>query len=143
MQTLWKDDEAAACTGELEQRVYSSRLLGQDKTLVLHAILPYPYVDHTHADAIVAIANTADGEARIREIYGDTVVDTGLWTEEVLTARARHYGLSVDEYKKNNVLKTEVTSRDVAELAAELCGTLFAKTTGAQIPVDGGNDRVI
>ena len=34
-------------------------------------------------------------------------------------------------------------SRDVAELAAELCGPLFAKTTGAQVPVDGGNDRVI
>jgi len=28
-------------------------------------------------------------------------------------------------------------------LAAELCGPLFAKTTGAQIPIDGGNDRVI
>ena len=49
----------------------------------------------------------------------------------------------MDDYKKKNVLKTEVTSRDVAELTAELCGTLFAKTTGAQIPVDGGNDRVI
>ena len=42
-----------------------------------------------------------------------------------------------------NLLRTEVRSKDVAELAAELCGPLFAKTTGAQIPVDGGNDRVI
>ena len=41
------------------------------------------------------------------------------------------------------MLRVEVTSRDVAELAAELCGPLFAKTTGAQIPVDGGNERVI
>jgi hypothetical protein len=24
-----------------------------------------------------------------------------------------------------------------------MCGPLFAKTTGAQVPVDGGNDRVI
>jgi enoyl-[acyl-carrier-protein] reductase (NADH) len=51
--------------------------------------------------------------------------------------------LSVDEYRKNNVLRVEVSSRDVAELAAEMCGPLFAKTTGAQVPVDGGNDRVI
>ncbi len=36
-----------------------------------------------------------------------------------------------------------VTSRDVAELAAELCGPLFSRTTGAQIPIDGGNERVI
>jgi hypothetical protein len=24
-----------------------------------------------------------------------------------------------------------------------MCGPLFAKTTGAQVPVDGGNERVI
>jgi len=41
---------------------------------ILHAILPWKYVDHTHADAVLAITNTADGEARIREIYGDEVV---------------------------------------------------------------------
>jgi len=26
---------------------------------------------------------------------------------------------------------------------AELCGSTFSRTTGAQIPIDGGNDRVI
>jgi hypothetical protein len=31
----------------------------------------------------------------------------------------------------------------VAELAAEMCGSLFDKTTGAQLPIDGGNERVI
>jgi rhamnose utilization protein RhaD (predicted bifunctional aldolase and dehydrogenase) len=41
---------------------------------ILHAILPHKYVDHTHADAMLAITNTADGEARIREVYGDLVV---------------------------------------------------------------------
>jgi enoyl-[acyl-carrier-protein] reductase (NADH) len=51
--------------------------------------------------------------------------------------------MTVEAYKKNNVLRTEVRSADVAELAAELCGPLFAKTTGAQLPVDGGNERVI
>lgn len=61
----------------------------------------------------------------------------------MLQARADHYGLTVQEYKTKNLLKTEITSRDVAELAAAMCGRLFAKTTGAQLPVDGGNDRVI
>ena len=69
--------------------------------------------------------------------------NAGTWTEEVLAARAKSYGLTTDEYKKNNILKTVITSADVAELAIELCGSLFAKTTGAQIPVDGGNERVI
>jgi hypothetical protein len=71
------------------------------------------------------------------------VFDTGIWTEDVLRTRAASYGLSVEAYKKNNVLGVEVTSRDVAELVAEMCGPLFAHTTGAQVPIDGGNERVI
>ncbi|MEK6662587.1 MAG: bifunctional aldolase/short-chain dehydrogenase [Pseudomonadota bacterium] len=91
---------------------------------------------------VAALEWGADG-IRINTLHPNAVFDTGIWTEEVLAARAKHYGLTVDEYKRNNVLKTEVTSQDVAELAAELCGSLFAKTTAAQVPVDGGNDRVI
>ena len=158
MDSLWKDAEAAQFGDDLGLRVYSSRLLGRDKSLVLHgggntsvkirernllgdeedilyvkgsgwdlefiepagfspvrlphllrlarlealsdpemvnqlvthmtrvsapapsvetilhAILPYKYVDHTHADAVLSITNTADGEARIRELYGNQVV---------------------------------------------------------------------
>ena len=85
----------------------------------------------------------APDRIRINSLHPDAVFDTGIWTEEVLAARAAHYGLSVDAYKKRNLLRTEITSRDVAELAAELCDRRFAKTTGAQIPIDGGNDRVI
>jgi NAD(P)-dependent dehydrogenase (short-subunit alcohol dehydrogenase family) len=80
---------------------------------------------------------------RINTIHPNAVFDTGLWSEEVLAARARSYGVSVEEYKTKNVLGVEVRSHDVAELAAEMCGPVFAKTTGAQVPVDGGNDRVI
>jgi rhamnose utilization protein RhaD (predicted bifunctional aldolase and dehydrogenase)/NAD(P)-dependent dehydrogenase (short-subunit alcohol dehydrogenase family) len=80
---------------------------------------------------------------RVNTLHPHAVFDTALWTEEVLAERASRYGLSVEQYKKNNVLKAEVRSQDVAELAAEMCGPLFAKTTGAQLPVDGGNERVI
>lgn len=80
---------------------------------------------------------------RINSLHPNAVYDTALWTDEVLAARARAYKLSVEEYKTNNLLKTEVSSRDVAELAAEMCGPLFSKTTAAQVPVDGGNDRVV
>ena len=80
---------------------------------------------------------------RVNTLHPDAVFDTGIWSEEVIAARAAHYGMSVKDYKRRNVMRTEVTSRDVAELAAEMCGSLFAKTTGAQLPVDGGNERVI
>ncbi|MDH4284000.1 MAG: class II aldolase/adducin family protein, partial [Gallionellaceae bacterium] len=36
MQSRWNDAGAVACGNELERRVYTSRLLGQDKSLVLH-----------------------------------------------------------------------------------------------------------
>src|SRR6476646_11999683 len=158
MKTLWSDAEAAQYPGPLGPRVYTSRLLGRDKSLVLHgggntsvklreknlfgeeedilyvkgsgwdletieaagftpvtlgyvkrlaalpslsdpqmvnelathtlragapapsvetilhAILPHPYVDHTHADAVLSVSNAPDGEKRVREIYGDRVI---------------------------------------------------------------------
>ncbi len=93
--------------------------------------------------ARVAALEWGADNIRINTLHPNAVFDTGLWTEEVLRKRADSYGMTIEQYKKNNVLRTEVTSHDVAELAAELCGPLFAKTTGAQIPVDGGNERVI
>ncbi len=91
----------------------------------------------------VAALEWGKDNIRLNSIHPNAVFDTGLWTPDIIAARAQAYGLSVADYKTNNVLKTEITSRDVAELAAEMCGPLFAKTTAAQVPVDGGNDRVI
>lgn len=96
----------------------------------------------TQLARVAALEWGKDG-IRINVLHPNAVFDTGVWTQEVLASRAASYGLSVEEYKRNNVLKVEVTSRDVAEAAAELCGPRFAKTTGACLPVDGGNERVI
>ena len=152
MQNLWSDDEASVFPGGLGQRIYTSRLLGRDKTLVLHgggntsvkirertiagdeldvlyvkgsgadlehitiegfspvrlvalrqlatlekltdtemlnemrtnltrasapapsveailhAIIPHKYVDHTHADAVLAVTNSVNGSSAIAEI---------------------------------------------------------------------------
>src|SRR5207248_4974658 len=70
---------------------------------------------------VAALEWGAEG-IRVNVLHPNAVFDTGLWTEEVLSARAASYGLSIDEYKRNNVLRVEVTSKDVAELAAEMCG---------------------
>ena len=91
---------------------------------------------------VAALEWGADG-IRINSVHPDAVFNTALWNDEVLAARAAHYGMTVEQYKKKNILKVEITSRDVAEMVAEMCGPLFAKTTAAQIPVDGGNERVI
>ncbi len=96
----------------------------------------------TQLARVAALELAGDG-IRVNILHPDAVFDTAIWTDEVLEKRARHYHLSVQEYKTKNLLKTEVRSKDVADLVCALASPLFAKTTGAQIPVDGGNDRVI
>ena len=36
---------------------------------ILHAIIPFKYVDHTHSDAVVTISNTENGLEFIKEVY--------------------------------------------------------------------------
>jgi rhamnose utilization protein RhaD (predicted bifunctional aldolase and dehydrogenase) len=150
MKSLWNDRDAGRCSGSLGPRVYSSRLLGGDPSLVLygggntsikltadqgevlyvkgsgadlaqvgaedfvalhlgatralldepdldnaqmmrrletclvhqpaprpsietllHAALPFPYVEHTHADAVLALANTERGDEIAGGVYGE------------------------------------------------------------------------
>jgi rhamnose utilization protein RhaD (predicted bifunctional aldolase and dehydrogenase)/NAD(P)-dependent dehydrogenase (short-subunit alcohol dehydrogenase family) len=93
--------------------------------------------------ARVAAFELGADNVRVNTIHPNAVFDTAVWTDEVLQGRAKSYGMSVDEYKQNNVLHTSVTSENVANMVCAMAGEAFAKTTGSQVPVDGGNDRVI
>lgn len=96
----------------------------------------------TQLARVAALEWGADG-IRVNVVHPDAVFDTGLWTDELVAERAAAYGLTPDQYRRRNVLGAEVTSSHVAAAAVALCGPAFARTTGAQIAVDGGNDRVI
>lgn len=93
--------------------------------------------------ARVAALEWGSEHIRVNVLHPNAVFDTGIWSDEILAQRAGQYGISVEEYRKRNVLGTEVRSTDVAALAAAMCGPLFAAVTGAQVPIDGGNERVI
>ncbi len=41
---------------------------------ILHAIIPFTFVDHTHADAVVTLSNTPNGKEIIEELYGKNMV---------------------------------------------------------------------
>ncbi|RPJ75002.1 MAG: bifunctional aldolase/short-chain dehydrogenase [Acidobacteria bacterium] len=41
---------------------------------LVHAFLPARFIDHTHADAILALTNQPDGERLVAEILGDEVI---------------------------------------------------------------------
>ena len=96
----------------------------------------------TQLGRVAALEWAADGIV-VNTIHPDGVFDTGLWSEDLVEERARNYGLSADEYRRRNLLGREITSRDVGQLAATMCSHSFSRITGAQVPIDGGSDRVI
>ena len=96
----------------------------------------------TQLARVAALEWAGDG-IRVNVVHPDAVFDTGLWTPEIIEVRAVHYGMTVEQYKRRNLLRTEVTSEVVGAVVADVCGPSFRATTGAQIPVDGGSDRII
>ena len=68
----------------------------------LHALIPFRHVDHTHPNAVIAIAASSNGERLTREIYGGAVVwldwqrpgfDLGLRLQETIAANPGIVGI--------------------------------------------------
>jgi rhamnose utilization protein RhaD (predicted bifunctional aldolase and dehydrogenase)/NAD(P)-dependent dehydrogenase (short-subunit alcohol dehydrogenase family) len=93
--------------------------------------------------ARVAALEWAEARIRVNVVHPDAVFDTALWTPELIAERAARAGVDVETYKRRNLLGLEITSADVARAVVALCDDTFRATTGAQIPIDGGNERVI
>lgn len=91
---------------------------------------------------VAALELAGDG-ITVNAVHPDAVFDTNLWTQEALETSASRYGLSVDAYKQRNLLKAEIRSSHVASAIVAFVDGTLPRTTGAQLPVDGGNDRVI
>ncbi|MGH9797166.1 MAG: bifunctional rhamnulose-1-phosphate aldolase/short-chain dehydrogenase [Candidatus Polarisedimenticolia bacterium] len=41
---------------------------------LLHGFVPHPHIDHTHADAILALTDTADGRRHVEAVYGSEAI---------------------------------------------------------------------
>lgn len=63
-----------AMVNELRRALFDAGAATPSIETLLHAWLPARVVDHTHADAILALSNRPDGEACLREALGDDVV---------------------------------------------------------------------
>ncbi len=96
----------------------------------------------TQLARVAALEWATDG-VRVNVVHPDAVFDTALWTEELLEKRAKKYGMPIGAYKRRNLLSTTVSSEIVAQMVGAMCTEPFAATTGAQVPVDGGNERVV
>lgn len=73
----------------------------------LHAFVPRRHVDHTHPNAVIAVAACRDGERLTREIYGDEVVwtpwqrpgfDLGLRLQEICRAHPHARGVILGQH---------------------------------------------
>ena len=96
----------------------------------------------TQLARVAALEWASDG-ITVNIVHPDGVFDTGLWSDELIAERAASYGLTSEQYRRRNLLGRELASADVGALIAQMCGPAFAHTTGAQIPQDGGSDRVV
>ncbi len=67
---------------------------------LLHAFLPHKFVDHSHADSILVIANQPNSEELCREIYGDTFALVPYIMPGFLLAKA-----AAEAYEKNPNVK--------------------------------------
>ncbi|MBA3812771.1 MAG: bifunctional aldolase/short-chain dehydrogenase, partial [Caulobacteraceae bacterium] len=82
-----------------------------------------------------ALEHGADG-IRSNAVNPDRI-RSGLLTDAMIAARAKARGVETDAYLSGNLLGAEVTAADVAQ--AFVFAALMTRTTGAVIPVDGGN----
>jgi rhamnulose-1-phosphate aldolase/alcohol dehydrogenase len=73
----------------------------------LHAFIPYRHVDHTHPNAVIAIAACANGKELMKEIYGDELVwvdwqrpgfDLGLILQEAIKANPNSKGIILGQH---------------------------------------------
>src|SRR5438445_6900576 len=59
---------------QLRTHLFDANAPNPSVETLLHAFLPHAFIDHTHADAILALTNQPDARTLIREALGDRVV---------------------------------------------------------------------
>lgn len=108
----------------------------------LHAFLPFKYVDHTHADSIIAVTNTDLKDSDIQRILGNVIVmpyiPPGFKLAKALLERMddikksegvvlRKHGLfTFSNNAKESYLKhTEIVTRAEKFIASEVKGDIF------------------
>ncbi len=93
---------------------------------LVHSFLPATYVDHTHADAVLALTNRADGEALTQEALGEGVIVLPYITPGFQLARAAALALEAHPdaegmvWSHHGLVTWGATARDSYEKMMEL-----------------------
>jgi len=69
-----EDLSDGAFTNEMRTHLFDHTAATPSIEAPAHAVIPGRFVDHTHADAILALTNQPDGETHVRKALGDGVL---------------------------------------------------------------------
>ncbi len=71
---------------------------------ILHAIIPFTFVDHTHADAIVTISNSKQGEKIIAELFSDFLIIPYVMPGFILAKTVHEMSQNIDWKKCGGII---------------------------------------
>ena len=115
--------------GEIRSHLFDFRSPTPSIETLVHAFLPRKFIDHTHADAILALTNQPDGEKIVEEALGDEVLVLGYVKPGFQLAKASAEALGGNPKKKAMVWMRHglVTWGDTARESYEAMDELVAK----------------
>lgn len=106
----------------------------------LHGLLPFKHIDHLHPDALIAIAASRDGEAIMRQIWGDQLAwlpwqrpgfDLGLKLEETVRNNPNLRGVILGGHGLftwgNTSYESYINTLEVIEQASEYLAANYGK----------------
>ncbi|GAB0057646.1 3-phenylpropionate-dihydrodiol/cinnamic acid-dihydrodiol dehydrogenase [Candidatus Magnetaquicoccaceae bacterium FCR-1] len=138
----------AVMVNELMIRRFDAEAPTPSIETLLHAFLPHAYIDHTHADAILALTNQPDGEARIRAALGDEVailpyVHPGFeLAKAVSILHAAHPGCKGMVLMKHGLVTWGASARESYDATIDLVSRAEAYITRIGKPVSRSLRRV-
>ena len=113
----------------------------------LHGLLPFKHIDHLHPDAIIAIAASKDGEAIMRELWGDSMgwlpwqrpgFDLGLKLEAIVAQNPKLRGVILGGHGLFAWGETSLESYQNTLEIIEKASLFLEDNYGKKRPVFGG-----
>lgn len=149
------DLEDEAMVDELRTHALRPSAAAASIEALVHAFLPAAYVDHTHADAVLALTNQPNGLLRVQEALGDGVaaidyVSPGFKLAVAsLDAVERAPGARALVWARHGLVTWGATAREAYEAMIDLVSkaeTFLARrarrlTVSAATPLDTARDR--
>lgn len=137
----------AAMVNQLRTNLFDAGAPTPSVETLLHAFLPHRFVDHSHADAIIALTNQREGERFVREALGERVAilpyvmpgfDLAVAAAEAYERRPEIEGLVL---MKHGLVTFGETARESYERHVELVALAAELAAGEARPRPAGAPR--